>query len=152
MKFNEEKFRDLSHLPLIFIYFLIKQEEVVYVGQTTKGLLRVYQHHYNKDFDDIYIIECNSEDLDKYESYYIFKYEPIYNNNPNYLRSCSIGNLIKKIKEIKSTSTYNWTQKRIKNMLDKFNISPKIFKGKQYITTDECQIILKYIEENNLKE
>ena len=44
MKFKEDVYIDLTDTPMTFIYFLIYNEDVVYVGQTTRGLTRVYSH------------------------------------------------------------------------------------------------------------
>ena len=59
MKFEEGSYIDLTDIPKCFIYFLIDNEEVVYVGQTTKGLSRVEVHHKDKLFDRVYAILCD---------------------------------------------------------------------------------------------
>ena len=58
-----------------FIYFLLKQKEVVYVGQTTRGIARPLFHlSSNKVFDEIKIIYCEEKDLNDYECFFIEKY------------------------------------------------------------------------------
>lgn len=42
------------------VYFLLKDNEVVYVGQTTQGIVRPFSHR-DKDFDEIKIIYCKKE-------------------------------------------------------------------------------------------
>lgn len=72
---------EATEVPLIkgcLIYFLIKNGEVVYVGQTKNGLYRPFSH-YDKDFDKVYVLSCKEEGLDIVEDYYILKYQPIYN-------------------------------------------------------------------------
>jgi hypothetical protein len=67
---------------LRIIYFLIKKDKVVYVGQSNVGLSRIYQHVVanKKDFDSFsYIKVNNDEDLDLLEADYIIKFDPIYN-------------------------------------------------------------------------
>jgi hypothetical protein len=67
---------------LRIIYFLIKKDKVVYVGQSKAGLSRVYSHitANKKDFDSFsYIHISNNEDLDLLEADYIIKFDPIYN-------------------------------------------------------------------------
>ena len=55
MKFNEENFTELKDEPLVFIYFLLQDDEVVYVGQTTKGYSRIIDHcHSTKIFNKSY--------------------------------------------------------------------------------------------------
>ena len=44
------------------VYFLLKDNEVVYVGQTAQGIVRLFSHR-DKDFDEIKII---------YEAYSLF--------------------------------------------------------------------------------
>ena len=79
MKFEEKQFTDLTDIPFVFVYFLLQGDEVVYVGQTTRGLQRVYQHILTKNFNKIYIIEVDEEELDYQEDFYIDKYKPKYN-------------------------------------------------------------------------
>ena len=61
------------------IYFLIKENKVVYVGQTEFGLKRILSHIPEKDFDTIKTIRCDKENLNEMEIAYIVKYQPIYN-------------------------------------------------------------------------
>lgn len=67
----------------VFIYFLIKSGEVVYVGQTKQGLTRPLSHR-DKDFDEIKIMYCTENALDSLEDKYIQKYKPHYNKQSNY--------------------------------------------------------------------
>lgn len=72
-----------------FIYFLLKESEVVYVGQTTSGLTRPYKHR-NKKYDQVKVIFCEPGELDSMEDKYIKKYNPIYNKQPNFSMNYSI--------------------------------------------------------------
>ena len=85
MKFDEEKYETFEDVPLCLIYFLIQDEEVVYVGQTTQGFSRI-QAHKNKQFNKVNYIRCRVDELDELESKYIVKYNPLYNKvlPPNY--------------------------------------------------------------------
>ena len=65
-----------------FIYFLIKDNEIVYVGQTKAGLSRIFQHN-DKKFDSYSIIECEQSELDELENEYIIKFNPKYNKTIN---------------------------------------------------------------------
>ena len=67
------------------IYLLIKHNtykrpEVVYVGQSKRGIKRIFEHK-NKDFSDIAIIPCEEKDLNKLEQFYIEMYRPKYNKS-----------------------------------------------------------------------
>lgn len=80
-----------------YIYFLIKNEEVVYVGQTSKGLCRIYQHLDNKDFDKIYLLWVKDKnELNKLELFYILKYKPFYN------KSYKVANTMVSLKKVRN--------------------------------------------------
>jgi hypothetical protein len=64
------------------IYFLTKKDVVVYVGQSSVGVTRIYHHivENKKDFDAFsYIAVDENDDLDTVEAHYIIKFNPIYN-------------------------------------------------------------------------
>lgn len=66
-----------------FVYFLLDNGEVVYVGQTTNGLSRPFSH-YDKKFDTVKAMPCPFDMLDWEEDKYIAKYKPKYNKCRNY--------------------------------------------------------------------
>lgn len=72
-----------SKAPAIgHIYFLFDGNDVVYVGQTTQGESRIYNHRTNqeyKEFDSFTMLECDIDDLDEIESRWIFTLQPKYN-------------------------------------------------------------------------
>lgn len=59
------------------VYFLLHEEEVVYVGQSTSPGSRIAQHTKDKIFDRVLLIPTN--DLDNVEAKYIKKFQPKYN-------------------------------------------------------------------------
>lgn len=63
------------------IYFLLKDEIVVYVGKANMIASRICDHYKNatKDFDDFKFINCEAKYLDLLESYFIYKYIPLFN-------------------------------------------------------------------------
>jgi len=64
------------------IYFLIKGQEVVYIGKSTRSYFaRIGAHIANPmmDFDSFYVAECPMTRLDDAENFYISKFKPIYN-------------------------------------------------------------------------
>ncbi len=68
------------------IYFLIRADEVVYVGQSVDMLHRIARHkREGKRFDRYACIECPKEDMDRLECLYISAFVP-YDN-------MSLGNL-----------------------------------------------------------
>lgn len=65
-----------------YVYFLIKNEEIVYVGATVNFVRRLHQHKVDKDFDSFnYIRCCSDEEMNKLELEYIVKLKPKYNKS-----------------------------------------------------------------------
>ena len=144
MKFEESKFLDLTDTPTTFIYFLLDDDEVVYVGQTTRGLARVYAHIRDKHFTKFYIIEHSIEELDYWEDYYIFKYHPKYNKRPNFSCNFSMQRVVHKINEMYTTSIfqYKMTKPKLKKILKELNIKPREYDNELYIGIDDfCEIV-----------
>lgn len=75
---------------IVGIYFLIKDNEIVYVGQSVDVLPRISFHRAkeSKVFSHYSFIECNKEHLSMLEAHYIYLFIPLYNlmmpNNPYY--------------------------------------------------------------------
>ena len=80
MKFEEfsEKMVVIDNKIKSFIYFLIKNDEVVYIGKTENGFVRPFTHK-DKDFDLVISIPFDNSLLDEKEKFLIKKYTPIYN-------------------------------------------------------------------------
>ena len=82
--FNKENYDRFDIRDIIqskkdkFIYFLLKDEELVYIGKSNGNLLsRINSHIKDKDFNDVYLRAVNdSKSLDKYEKKWIEKYRP----------------------------------------------------------------------------
>ena len=81
--FSEEEIISKSYLyrPTCGVYFLIREDKIVYVGQSIDVFSRIYTHFREnvKEFDNFYFIGCNREDIDLYETFYIQKFQPTYN-------------------------------------------------------------------------
>ena len=60
------------------IYFLINDDEVVYVGQSSRISRRIPEHLTSKKFNRIFLLIV-SENIDKLEMNYIHKFKPKYN-------------------------------------------------------------------------
>ena len=71
-----------TYRPQCGVYFLIKNEEIVYVGQSINVHSRITQHLASKDFDSVSFIACEKEHLDLLESMYILAFSPKLNGNP----------------------------------------------------------------------
>ena len=66
------------------VYFLLDNEEVVYIGQSVNIFSRILDHQRgNKKFTDFKYIECEKEELNRLEYMYYQKYNPTkYNKQP----------------------------------------------------------------------
>ena len=89
MKFNELEYKPIQRYNEPIIYFLLKNDEVKYVGKSSKGLIRALSHK-DKEFNKINVIYCRIEELDDLENKYISKYNPLYNKKPNENATISI--------------------------------------------------------------
>ena len=65
--------------PTCGVYFLIKSERVMYVGQSASIETRLRDHAGRFDFDSFSFIEARMQDLDKLESLYIHLLRPEWN-------------------------------------------------------------------------
>jgi len=63
------------------VYFLIKGNRVVYVGQSMNVHSRIPSHTITKDFDSVTVISCDKDQLDVLESLYIYMLDPPLNSN-----------------------------------------------------------------------
>ena len=62
------------------VYFLLDQDEIVYVGQSVNVYARIAQHQ-DKKFDRYAFISCSVDALDKLESIYIHYLRPKLNGD-----------------------------------------------------------------------
>lgn len=141
MIFEEKKFISIEEYKKVFIYFLIKNDEVVYVGKTTQGIFRPLSHR-NKDYDKINIIYCDVDKSDKLESYYILKYKPKYNKELNYNSFYTMNMVVQKIKR---EIDFNFNLWRLKSIIKETQINIQEFNGKKYISKDDFKEIIAYI-------
>lgn len=75
--------RDKKNYQVSGIYYLIKGDEIVYVGQARNIFSRISTHimEKEKDFDYCTVISIPYENLSEVETEEIFKHRPIYNTN-----------------------------------------------------------------------
>lgn len=168
MIFEEKEDISLDANKNWMIYFLIKNNEVVYVGQTTQNLIRPFSHK-DKDFDTVKII-YQAEDkelLNKNEEFYIKKYSPKYNktfNSNGY--SDSLINHMFEVEKIKYLTQYYMTREQINDELLKYKVQPltkkefkKLYKSgfylydKQYLMDPDSlmKLITQRIHPENTK-
>lgn len=74
---------DPDQHPVHFVYFLIRSDVVVYVGQTNNlnGRINTHRADRSKVFDRALALPCLAEDLDRVEATYIRKLTPEYNKH-----------------------------------------------------------------------
>lgn len=61
------------------IYFLCKSDRIVYIGQSINIGMRIAQHILDKNFDRVFYMNIQKDDLDRIESELIEYYAPEYN-------------------------------------------------------------------------
>lgn len=66
-----------------YVYFLLDNNEIVYVGSTKNGEQRIFQHCNSKHFDSYSLIEVNENILLDTENKYILEFKPKYNKAIN---------------------------------------------------------------------
>lgn len=147
MKFSENADFSINYLSEVkksFIYFLIFNGEVVYVGKTTQGLCRPFSHK-DKVFDTVSILYCNNEDLENTECKFILKYLPKYNSTITGSVTIGTAKLILR----KSLNTNQLFTKDIKNAISNLGIVTTAFKSLVYISSEDLQKVLKHLEGND---
>ena len=124
------------------IYFLLKNDEVVYIGKSTRGFSRIGEHK-NKDFNKYAILEIKDKNmLNFYESKYILKYQPKYNGN------CGL----KMIFLSSAYNSMNTTFKRNNNIFQfkekilNFKIKIFYFKNNEVINKDDFSKIKEKVK------
>jgi predicted GIY-YIG superfamily endonuclease len=112
------------------IYFLIHNNEIVYVGKTADGLKRVFNHT-DKEWDSYAVIECSTADeTTALEGVYIGRLAPKYN--------LSMSSCYSMEKAKKATKRNVWD---IKRAIRELGITPMVFNGSPYITPDEMEAV-----------
>jgi|TARA_R110000824_G_scaffold55225_1_gene152250 hypothetical protein len=96
------------------VYFLVKSDRVVYVGQSIKIGARITEHSKTKDFDAYAYISCSKDKLDVLESLYIHTLNPEYQGRSGYKKSIiaapySFAQLVSMSKS-ESIATKPWEQ------------------------------------------
>ena len=127
-----------------FVYFLLKNKEVVYVGQTINGLNRIKQHFIEnkKDFDDYKTVSCIRAKLNELENYYIIKYQPKYNKILNH-EKIKVSYIIYKLKDTIGFNPYSL--KRIEEIMEKAPFKKYEFKKGKNINKEHGDLIVDFL-------
>ena len=144
----EEKFDYDYKLQDVYypcIYFLIKKDKVVYVGQTEFGLKRILSHIPEKDFDTIKTIKCVKENLNQMEIAYIVKYQPIYNK---YLSNATS---ITRIKQLLIEKGFRIRKNTIKRWVIDNVETHYVFCGEIYVSNLDKEFTLNGLIEHSKK-
>lgn len=139
MIFSEENFISVPLYQKSFIYFLIKDNEVVYVGKTTQGISRPFSHK-DKDYDSINIIYCEEKDLDELEDMYISKYKPPYNKLLNFNMNYTLARVRDEIR--KKYDDKKFSKTKLNKIIKALDIHVFIENGSEYIKKDDYQRVL----------
>lgn len=150
MRFTEtgERVITVPKYENCFVYFLLKNCEVVYVGQTQNGLIRPLSHR-DKDFDEIKLIYCEASELDILEDTYIQKYKPIYNKQNNYAIRWGLSRVRDCIRRDIGLKSY--TVPRLKKVLKLLNITPETdyYTGRQSISFEQYKAVMEHLRSVN---
>lgn len=150
MKFEEiGNVVSIPKLENVFVYFLLKNNYVVYVGQTKNGILRPLSHR-DKDYDEIKIIYCKDNELDTLEDKYIKKYLPKYNKSKNNNVNYSLNKSRNEIRKIFNTKLFCLPD--LKKIINKLNIEIYFTNTTPYISINDFDKIIEYIKKEQLYE
>ncbi len=132
----------------VFVYYLVKDGEVVYVGQTTRGLSRPLTHN-DKDYDEIKFKYCSIDELDYLEDAMIKKYNPKYNRTVNHAVNLALPRARDEIREIFQIKSFGLP--KLKRLIQELEIEPFMHNGIVYISTTDFDKIVKRIREDKAK-
>ena len=134
---------DLQNAPTSFIYFLIFDGKVIYVGQTKRGLSRPFSHR-DKIYTSVKIIPCKDNELDTLESKYILKYSPSYNKKPNFSDAYSIKRISRIVK--KELKTQYFSAVDVKKICKILNFNTTNISNVTYISKNDFEKIFDYVK------
>lgn len=127
-------FIELDSKELTGIYFLKQKDQLVYIGQTTKGVSRILEHK-DKEFDKFYFIKCDKKDLNKIEGINILNYKPKLNRDIFCYKDKTINEI--------STICYRLTEVRDLRLVKKIikNLKCKTFIQNSIIYIDKDDVL-----------
>lgn len=148
MKF-EETSKDFFEIPKelmgdCYVYFLLEDDEVVYVGQTTNGMYRPFSHK-DKKFNRVIAVPCEERNLNHMERNFIIKYSPKYNLS---LPSRKTSSLHAFKKDVQEFFGLNASTSELYDILREKGLCPHRFHGEDYLLTSEWLSALEIISES----
>jgi len=143
----------ISDINLIGIYFLLKDSQIVYIGQTTNGLTRVLAHK-DKDYDSYSFFPTSKENLNYLESINILHYKPIYNKSFISTTFTTIGGLNVQYKKYFGNANLRVLKKVVKKLEQskKIKIINTRHQGKNMLLIDRSDFPLIFQEANEFKK
>lgn len=130
--------------PNFTVYFLLKNKEVVYVGQSENITARVSAHFRDKDFDSYSYFEVESRDqalLEEAEN--ILKFNPVLNNELNEkYRSISSVKIQLKREGVKGKIQFI---RSISGFIERLDISLVNFRGNSFIKETDFNYVVDEI-------
>lgn len=153
MKFEEDNCIELPKYQDTFVYFLLKDNEVIYVGQTVSGIIRPLMQK-KKNYDTIKIKYCSKEELDVMENDFIMKYRPKYNKMHNVLAMYSLFKAREVIRQ--KTGNEKFNIRDLKKIIKKLEIQTTNRIGEEkdnnkLIRVEDFDRILAYCKENKIR-
>ena len=122
---------------------MLKENTVVYVGQSKIGVSRPFLHR-DKNFDRVEIMSVPKEKLDEFESYYIKKYAPIYNQK--LINAFDIGIISAKLKIQERYGRKDFSMIYLRKAISSLQIKPYEFKGLTYSSRDNLDLVFDFID------
>lgn len=138
MKFEEDAIK-LDNIANSQIYFLLKNKEVVYIGQT-----RTNQYKNDILYDEIYVINCSVDECDYLHDKYLKKYKPNYNTHMNYAINYSLARARNKIREKYNNPSF--TIKGLRALIKILEIELYLCDQQVCMNIDDYKKITDYID------
>lgn len=124
------------------VYFLVKGDEIVYVGKTEFIGSRITVHSTNKDFDRFHYIEFSSkEEMDDMELEYIVKFDPKYN------AQLPIKSKYRTIRDLSQNKTLGVEMRILKKVVRENGLEP-VFRNEYYRVDEIAKGVQRYLEAN----
>lgn len=129
------------------VYFLLKGDEIVYIGSTHNLNFRLEYHLRTKDFDSFYYVQTKDDKtMLQVEAENIINYCPKYNKifNEQFITISYLKTYLKKI-------GYESNKKEIRKVIEKLSIKTYPFNNLNYIKKEDVKnIIYTLIGEKNV--
>lgn len=127
-----------------YLYFLIENDSIVYVGKTNSVEGRLYDHRRSKKFDSYSVFKCeNEEDAINKEALSIMEYQPKYNVALN--DGFKSINVIKKTLKQLGADDYQHDKRNIKHVISGLGVKTYFFKANTFILDSDANKVINFI-------